>query len=233
MRFYLRPMQKFELKPWNRGITNETIIDDMRRVAVLIGKPTLTYDEYDKNGTCRTRTVEVRFGSWNAALSAAGLEVSRRKLTEKDLFENLLAVWLRLGRQPMSTDMQSKATTGNKYGRNTYANRFGSWRKALECFVVWANQDEDISGPEPQEIQVAPSQLRAPSDRLRFRVMRRDNFKCQYCGVSPATHTGLELHLDHRVPFSKEGKTDFGNLVTSCSKCNLGKGDLSAVETSR
>jgi hypothetical protein len=226
-------MQKFELKPWNRGITNEAIIEDMKRVAALLGKASLTYDEYDQEGTCRARTAEVRLGGWNKALLAAGLEVSRKYLTEEDLFENLLAVWLHLGRQPTSTDMRDKANSGSKFGRNTYANRFGSWRKALESFVVWANEDVDVLCPEPKKTRATSLQERAPSDRLRFRVMLRDNFKCQYCGVSPATHTGVVLHLDHREPFSQGGRTDFDNLITSCSKCNLGKGDLSAIATDR
>ena len=226
-------MQKFELKPWNRGITNEALIEDLKRVATLLGKASLTYEEYDQKGTCRSRTVEVRFGSWNEALVAAGLEVSRRYLSEEDHFENLLAVWLHLGHQPPSQDMSDQAKSGSKHGRNTYANRFGSWRKALEAFVVWANRDEGIPGPEPEQSEASRSRPRAPTDRLRFRVMLRDNFKCQYCGISPATHTGVALHLDHRKPFSQGGSTDFDNLVTSCSKCNLGKGDMSAIETDR
>ena len=224
-------MHKFELKPWNRGKTNEVLIEDMKRVSALLAKTSLTYHEYDEKGTCRARTVETRFGGWNEALKAAGLELSRKALSEDDLFQNLLVVWLHLGRQPSSTDLRDKVTSRSKYGRNTYASRFGSWRNALERFVVWANRDEDIFGPEQDEPQAPSSRPRAPSSRLRFRVLLRDNFKCQYCGASPATQAGVALHIDHRKPFSQGGSSDFGNLVTSCSKCNLGKGDMSAIET--
>ena len=62
--------------------------------------------------------------------------------------------------------------------------------------------------------------------RLRFLVMKRDDFKCCMCGRSPATTPGLELHIDHIVPWSKGGETVIGNLQTLCSDCNLGKSDL-------
>jgi len=62
--------------------------------------------------------------------------------------------------------------------------------------------------------------------RLRFRIMRRDNFKCQYCGRSPAIDPKIVLHVDHRKPWSKGGETTFENLITLCSNCNIGKGNL-------
>ncbi len=34
---------------------------------------------------------------------------------------------------------------------------------------------------------------------------------------------GVELHVDHTVPWSKGGETVLGNLRTLCSDCNLGK----------
>ncbi len=67
---------------------------------------------------------------------------------------------------------------------------------------------------------------RQVNDRLRFRVMRRDNFKCQYCGRSPATDSKIILHVDHILPWSKGGETICENLRTLCSICNIGKGDL-------
>lgn len=228
-------MEKFELKPWNRGIADEEFVADLQRLSVLRGKPSVTYDEYDQNGKCRSHTIEVRLGGSNAALRAAGLEVTRRYRSDDDLYEYLRDVWMRLGRQPTGDDLRDKPVSGSKFGRNTYANRFGSWRKALEAFVAWAEQVEvEGNGHTGRYLtRPAPVRTRAPSDRLRFRVMLRDNFKCQYCGKSPATHPGITLPLDHRVPFSKGGESDFQNLLTACVQCNLGKGDLSASAPAR
>ena len=63
-------------------------------------------------------------------------------------------------------------------------------------------------------------------DRLRYTVLKRDNFKCCACGASPAKDPSVELHIDHIIPWSKGGETTLENLQTLCSKCNLGKSDL-------
>ena len=67
---------------------------------------------------------------------------------------------------------------------------------------------------------------RVISDRLRYQVLKRDNFKCCACGASPAKDPSVQLHIDHIEPWSKGGKTSLENLQTLCSKCNIGKSDL-------
>ena len=52
----------------------------------------------------------------------------------------------------------------------------------------------------------------------RFNVFLRDKFSCQYCGSKK------ELTFDHLLPRSKGGITDWGNVVTACSNCNVKKG---------
>ena len=63
------------------------------------------------------------------------------------------------------------------------------------------------------------------SDRMRFRILSRDGFTCQSCGASPIKERGVELHVDHIIPWSKGGETVESNLQTKCKKCNLGKGN--------
>ncbi len=58
------------------------------------------------------------------------------------------------------------------------------------------------------------------SRRMRFAVLYRDGFTCQYCGRKPPEVT---LHVDHRNPFSLGGEHSMENLLTACSECNLGK----------
>ncbi|MCW0235261.1 MAG: HNH endonuclease [Ferrovibrio sp.] len=56
---------------------------------------------------------------------------------------------------------------------------------------------------------------------LRFNVLRRDEFRCTYCGrESPE----VVLHVDHVKAAALGGTDDMGNLTTSCSECNQGKG---------
>ena len=55
----------------------------------------------------------------------------------------------------------------------------------------------------------------------RFNVFLRDNFTCQYCYYP---YPVKELTFDHLLPRSKGGKTDWDNVVTACSSCNVKKG---------
>ena len=61
------------------------------------------------------------------------------------------------------------------------------------------------------------------SNELRFKVLCRDNFTCQYCGRKAPD---VELEVDHIYPVSKGGKAREDNLVTSCVSCNSGKKDF-------
>jgi 5-methylcytosine-specific restriction endonuclease McrA len=60
--------------------------------------------------------------------------------------------------------------------------------------------------------------------RLRWQVLRRDNFTCRYCGASAES---AELHVDHVISRADGGSDEIGNLVTACIPCNLGKGSES------
>jgi 5-methylcytosine-specific restriction endonuclease McrA len=60
-------------------------------------------------------------------------------------------------------------------------------------------------------------------DGLRYKVFKRDNYKCCFCGASPAKDPSIVLHADHVIPWSKGGETVLDNLQTLCSRCNIGK----------
>lgn len=60
--------------------------------------------------------------------------------------------------------------------------------------------------------------------KYRFEILKRDGFKCVYCGRSPKE--GVILHVDHILPNRKGGRENPENLVTACSECNLGKSDV-------
>ena len=59
----------------------------------------------------------------------------------------------------------------------------------------------------------------------RYKIMRRDDFKCVLCGRSPRNTENLTLHIDHIFPVSKGGSNKMSNLRTLCRDCNLGKGN--------
>lgn len=54
----------------------------------------------------------------------------------------------------------------------------------------------------------------------RYRLMSRDGFRCQLCGVGAKDAL---LELDHIVPLCKGGSNDDANIRTLCYECNIGK----------
>lgn len=191
-----------------------------------MGQNGLTYKQYkDAGGKIDGAVIHRRLGSWNKALCSAGLTPIRRvNLSDEDLFDNIHQVWIQLGHQPTRRDIDSSLS---KYSSRPYLRRFGGWRDTLEAFVVFIESDvseeSDIAAGKIDTVTRRTS--RDPSLRLRFKVMRRDGYKCVHCGASPANEPGVELHIDHIVAWSKGGETQFENLQTLCSKCNFGKGN--------
>jgi len=64
----------------------------------------------------------------------------------------------------------------------------------------------------------------------RTNVYLRDDFTCQLCGAKPPIQL---LTLDHVIPRSKGGKTNWFNVITACRKCNGEKGNDHTVLPSK
>lgn len=62
------------------------------------------------------------------------------------------------------------------------------------------------------------------TSKLRENIKQRDNYTCQYCGVSVYDEKNLLLEIDHIIPLSKGGTSTEDNLQTLCWKCNRSKG---------
>lgn len=210
------------------------MLADVKRVALLLSKPSVLGPEYKKHGKYSLSTLEKRFGSWIKCLKAIGFDITGREknASPEELFINLEEVWIKLGRQPVYKDMHAPLS---KYSGKPYVLRFGSWLQGLKEFVKFVNQDEKPPETFPEPDAITPKLNEVPPThktsrninwRLRFLVMRRDNFKCRNCGRSPAKNPEIELHLDHIVAYSKGGETAMDNLQTLCSMCNIGKSDL-------
>ncbi len=59
------------------------------------------------------------------------------------------------------------------------------------------------------------------SSKRWWRVLKRDQFTCRYCGRKPPD---VKLQVDHVRALANGGKTVLENLVTACTSCNIGKG---------
>jgi hypothetical protein len=98
------------------------------------------------------------------------------------------------------------------------------------CVVLPRHMSEvptGFLGPETAEELDRPAatpNYRAPvPKRMRFKILRRDGYRCQLCGLTQ--QDGVRLEVDHRVPVAKGGQTTHENLWTLCHPCNNGKRD--------
>ena len=64
----------------------------------------------------------------------------------------------------------------------------------------------------------------AVSKRLRYEILRRDNYTCRYCGQAAPD---VPLSVDHVTPVALGGSDDPSNLVAACADCNSGKSSTS------
>jgi len=226
---------KFELEPYHRNLTEQELLDDLKKVALKLGKGKITSREYNENGKYRADTTAIRFGGWNKALEKASIDITRQQnISEKELFKNIEEVWIKLGRQPRYREFVQPIS---KYSGTAYENRFGTWRKGLEVFIDFINADEPKEDSEPQEtnpLEVPEKEIikhktkRNISERLKVQVLMKDGNKCKLCGI---TVTGDNIHFDHIKPWAKGGETVLENLQVLCAEHNLAKGDLEYLES--
>lgn len=237
-----KAMEMAGLKANNwQNVTDEEYIQDIKLVAERLGKKSVTQAECNDLGKYSASSITNRFETWLKALAIAGLEKTRNiGVTEEEYFQNLEKVWRTIGRQPAGTEMRKPLSA---YSVDAYADRFGTWRKALEAFVDYVNRgveppvqnnekllEKTSEGTKLKTQKEISRKSRHISWRLRFLIMRRDGFRCCMCGRSPATEPGIILHIDHAEAWSKDGPNTYDNLQTLCSVCNIGKSDLDDSE---
>jgi len=177
--------------------------------------------EFDKwaNRQCHSCTIIARFGSWKKALSIIGIEGGHKgEYTVEELILNLEAVWKEVGRPPGHRQI---GKMGAKISCHPYKRIWGSVRKACEALSKFHRGD--ITRAKLLEGDSDIPQRRTLKLDVRWRVLKRDNYRCVVCGANPAANHAVQLHIDHIIAVTKGGTDDLANLRTLCEQCNLGK----------
>jgi len=94
--------------------------------------------------------------------------------------------------------------------------------------AMWRLHSEHATHPRPTVIRLV-AYVKVPRDTHRRKITRRavfarDSWTCQYCGRTS------HLTVDHVVPRSRGGTSQWDNIVTSCAPCNRRKGDRIPAE---
>jgi len=117
--------------------------------------------------------------------------------------------------------------------------RFVRWSRALKLVFrdkveILSEWDKKISSYESthnipaiirlkSRVKYFPTQVKF----TKLLVRKRDDYTCQYCGKSP---TKKNLTIDHVIPKSRGGKTDYQNCVVACYRCNNRKNNKTPSE---
>jgi hypothetical protein len=63
---------------------------------------------------------------------------------------------------------------------------------------------------------------KAPTRKLRMKVLKRDSYRCIICGQRPADDVNVQLNLHHVRPRENGGLTVEKNLISICQTCHQG-----------
>jgi len=210
-------------------ITDRELLDGLRRYAAGNGMRPFRVADFREweDRPFDPATAIKRFGSWRKALALIGIGSIRPRTYEPgELMENLERVWRELGRRPGVHQIKRRGMCGIR----PYCRCWGSLKRACELLAEHhagrMTREELLRVPERGRGPGKPRHRRKRiSLELRWRIFKRDEFRCGACGKSPATHRGVDLEVDHIVPVSKGGGNEETNLRTLCRACNRGKKD--------
>lgn len=191
-----------------------------------------TTKRMDSEGPHSSTTYRKRFGSWEAALEAAGYDGVNviQKRSTQELIDDLKRLAGELGTHPRYDDVDEYG----KYSTSTYENRFGTWGRALEAagYEKRCHSDYVPTGEDHPRWKGKPDPYYGPNwDEERKEALERDGHKCTIpdCEVTSEKSKerfgrGLHVHhIDRIENFRAEGEIDYesanslSNLVTLCA----------------
>lgn len=188
-------------------------------------------------------TIIRRFGSWRAALARIGTEgVRERNYDAAELLAEFERVWEVLGRKPGETTLPRIG----RFSLNAYKRRWGSVG-VLGALVERARAGEIGRDRIVHEANArsrggsGARRRRSGGGRrhvrrtvgldVRWKVLKRDRYRCVACGRNPAADGSVSLEVDHIVPVCRGGGNEEANLRTLCRECNAGKGGRGELGT--
>jgi len=150
----------------------------------------------------------------------SGYRVTRWGRRARRKWEFLLSAWVALFLYSVTIHLAVLAVTGAivllAYAGYRVKTHFFPSREArvLRAGAGMPAGETRVRQPLPREVKAA--------------VWLRDGGRCVRCGITDAdavARTGVHLHYDHIVPFSRNGADTVNNIQLLCEDDNLAKGN--------
>lgn len=131
MRFELRVLTEY---------SDEAILNEIRRVAQVVERPTLSRNEFRKHSRVSASTIQRHFGGWKKALSLAGLS-GRFDSSNKPISHDEVLAELRRVANLLSIEVVSREqfNTHAHISSDMVRKRFGSWHNAMKAAGLGTN----------------------------------------------------------------------------------------------
>lgn len=114
-----------------------------------------------------------------------------------------------------------------------------TWQESIK--LIWLDKINVLEWHSDWEVHSPNHTLTVPSvitvrefvphqggvNFTRNNIYIRDRYICQYCLDAFNTR---DLTLDHVIPKSKGGKSEWTNIVTACKKCNHAKSNRTDIK---
>lgn len=161
----------YESRPPQGKVSKDDLVEELQRLGDELGEqPTL--QEMNEHGEYWGSTYKNHFGSWAAAIEAAGFDPSAvAQPIERDaLRAELERVVEELGRRPTMDEMAEHG----EYDPATYIRKFGSWLDALEDAGYELDVESSEGGAPKLKEAVLIEDLQRLADDLGKQPSQRD-----------------------------------------------------------
>lgn len=148
--------------------TDDDILQELRRVAVKLDRKSVPQSEFRRHSKIGLATVSNRFGSWNAAVEAAGLvpispgpHFEPKRIDDEELLLDLMRLYREYGKPPTIAIINAKG----RFSPPSYSSRWGNHMKAFEI------AKKRFPGDPPVPSEQEPVTTQSTTDVKAIRVV--------------------------------------------------------------
>ena len=136
----------FQLNEYNRNVSDSELINDVKRVAELLGLTTISMERYTQHGKFHHSTIARRFGGWGNVLTLSGLQINKNmNISEPDIISDIKRVAELLAKNSFTS---KEYECYGKYSRTVVFRKLKTWNNALELSGLQKSSNKNTPDEE-------------------------------------------------------------------------------------